>query len=210
MQDIEYFYAAHSAYAYLGSAHFMQVARAAGRRIAHRPMDLHRVMEACGSTAFGARPEAHRFHFFRREVERWAEYRGVPLLAQRPRFHDHGYDLANRVLVAALIEGRDVDALAHRFLESHWAEDSDLGDAQALVALAGQAGFDGAALLAAAAAPAVAERYEANTREAIARGVVGSPTYFVDGDMFYGQDRLELLERACARPFADRWGARRA
>jgi 2-hydroxychromene-2-carboxylate isomerase len=41
----------------------------------------------------------------------------------------------------------------------------------------------------------------ANTAEAIARGIFGSPTYFVRGDMFYGQDRLEMLERAISRPF---------
>ncbi|MEQ9126152.1 MAG: DsbA family protein, partial [Alphaproteobacteria bacterium] len=67
------------------------------------------------------------------------------------------------------------------------------------------AGLDPAALLAAADTDAVRARYEANTEEAIRRSVFGSPTYFVDGDMFYGQDRLELVERACVQPFKGTW-----
>jgi len=48
--------------------------------------------------------------------------------------------------------------------------------------------------------------YEANSKEAVERSVLGSPTYFVDGDMFYGQDHLEMVERACVKPYANTWG----
>jgi 2-hydroxychromene-2-carboxylate isomerase len=204
-KTIEYFYAAHSAYAWLGSARLMKIAQANGRRLAHRPFDLHRAMQAAGSSAFRERSPAHRRFFFSREIERWAEFRGVRTLGRRPTWHDHSYDTANRMLIAAEAAGRGIDALAHRVLEAHWADDADLADAATLAALARAEGFDPAALLAAADTPAIRERYEANTREAIGRSVFGSPTYFVDGDMFYGQDRLDLVERACARPFADTW-----
>jgi 2-hydroxychromene-2-carboxylate isomerase len=60
-------------------------------------------------------------------------------------------------------------------------------------------------LLAAARSGAVQAVYEKNTEEAVQRSVFGSPTYFVDGDMFYGQDHLEMVERALARPFAGIW-----
>ena len=56
-----------------------------------------------------------------------------------------------------------------------------------------------------AAGAEVGAIYEANTQEAVRRSVFGSPTYFVDGDMFYGQDRLELVERALVRRFAGGW-----
>ena len=64
---------------------------------------------------------------------------------------------------------------------------------------------DGVALADAATTPQVREAYEASTAEAIARSVFGSPTYFVNGDMFYGQDHLELVARALERPFAGDW-----
>ena len=61
--------------------------------------------------------------------------------------------------------------------------------------------LDGAALLAKAGSAEIKAQYERNTGEAIERSVFGSPTYFADGDMFYGQDRLELVERALKQPY---------
>ena len=208
MQAIEYFYSAHSAYAYFGSARFMEIASAAGRRIEHKPIDLYRVMEACGSTTFRERSLAHRNYFFNREMERWIQYRGLRHLGHRPTTHQHCPDLANCMLIATAQSGRAVDRLAHRMLEGHWAEDADLADAATLIGLAVEVEEDGEALLLAARGQAARDAYDANTEEAIARSVFGSPTYFVDDDMFYGQDRLELVERALDEPFATLWPVR--
>lgn len=201
MSTIEYFYAAHSAYAFLGSAKLTEVARSTGRRIEHFPIDLHRVMAARGITAFGARDAAHVRYFFRREIWRWAEFRGLEISPRRPTHHGHDYGLANRVLIASVEAGGDTDALAHAFLVGHWRDDADLADVSTLADLVIQTGADPTTLLQAAATRAVIDRYEANTQTAISRLIYGSPTYFVDGDMFYGQDHLDLVERACRQPF---------
>jgi len=204
MKVIEYFYSAHSAYAYIGSAMFMDVAKAGGRRIQHRPMDLRAVIAATGPGAHNGRTPERRAYFSGREIERWAEYRGVDILAW-PTYHDHEIATVNGMLIAAITQGIDVDALAHRFLEAHWRDDADLADAVTLSALARDVGLDPAPLLDAARSPKVTAVYEKNTAEAIARSVFGSPTYFVDGDMFYGQDHLELVARALAKPFKGPW-----
>lgn len=204
MSEIEYFYSAHSAYAYLGSTRFMEIARAADRAIIHKPIDLNRAMEGYGSTAFRERSVKQRDHFFRREMERWAEFRDV-VMPGRPSNHHHSPDLANRMLIAASRGGETIDALAHRMLEAHWGEGADLADPDALLRIAGDIGVEGQRWLDLADAPAIADQYAANTDEAITRGVAGSPTYFVDGDMFYGQDRLELVARAMKQPFRDTW-----
>lgn len=73
MKTIEYFYAAHSAFAYLGSAKLKAIAQAAGRRIVHRPVDLRRVVAEAGAQPFGRRSAAHRAYYFGREIERWSE-----------------------------------------------------------------------------------------------------------------------------------------
>ncbi|NJN39981.1 MAG: 2-hydroxychromene-2-carboxylate isomerase [Gammaproteobacteria bacterium] len=195
MPEIEYFYSAHSAYAYLGSARFMAIARAAGRTIRHRPIDLGRVLPACGATPFRDRTRAHYAYFFRREIDRWAEERNAPVMAGRPTHHDNDTTLCNGMLIAAIARGHNVDRLAHVMLESHWRDDSDLADRETLVELGKRAGLDPVPLLDAALSDAVQTIYAANNREAIERSVFGSPTYFVDGDMFYGQDRLEMVER---------------
>ncbi len=202
MATIEYFYAAYSGYAYIGSQRFMDIAGAAGRRIDHRPFDLRVLLDAVGR--HNSRTPAHREYFSGREIERWAEARGVGILA-RPTHHDNDITLPNCVLIAGLHQGLDIDALAHRMLESHWRDDSDLADAETLDGLAAEVGLDGAALLEAAVTPDVIAAYEANTAEAIERSVFGSPTYFVDGDMFYGQDHLDLVERACETSFKGEW-----
>ena len=70
MVEIEYFYSAHSAYAYLGSARFLEIARMGGRRVIHRPMDLDKVLEGAGSKPFAKRSPSRRDYFFGRAVER--------------------------------------------------------------------------------------------------------------------------------------------
>ena len=205
MATIEYFYSAHSAYAYFGSRLLMQIAAQAGRRIVHRPIDLDRVLAGCGSVAFGERPLGYRNYFFNREMERWIEFRGIRGLGHRPTTHHHSPELANRVLIATIESQQSADRLSLAMLEGHWAEDADLADEKTLERLATSVGLDGAALLDSATTPAIADLYAANTAEAINRSVFGSPTYFVDGDMFYGQDRLELVAQALDKPFANEW-----
>ena len=205
MAEIEYFYSAHSAFAYIGSARLMEIAGAAKCRIAHRPMDLRRVVAATGPGSTNGLTPARQAYFSGREIERWAEARGAPVMSGVPTHHDKDMTLANGMLIAALLRGLEIDGLAHHLLEAHWRDDADLADHETLAQLGEKAGLDAGALLDAALSSEVQTVYGENTEEAIRRSVFGSPTYFLDGDMFYGQDHLELLERALARPFAGTW-----
>jgi 2-hydroxychromene-2-carboxylate isomerase len=205
MPKLEYFYAAHSAYAYLGSQRLLDIAKAANVKIIHRPYDLRRAMVAIGSSLISDRSLEHRVYFFKREIQRWSEERNAPVISARPRHHDNDVSLPNCMLIACQMRNENVDDLAHAMLQAHWRDDADLADSETLANLARGLGLDPAALLADANSERVRGQYEANTVEAIERSVFGSPTYFVDGDMFYGQDRLELVERALSRPYAGSW-----
>ena len=205
MPEIEYFYSAHSAFAYLGSARFMEIAAAANRRINHKPMDLRQVLAANAIAPAGPRPANHLTYFFGREIERWAELRDAPVLGRRPTHHDNDTTLANCMLIAGQVRGVEIDQLAHGMLEAHWRDDADLADRDTLARIGEQAGLDPAPLLDAALSPDIQAIFAQNNTEAIERSVFGAPTYFVDGDMFFGQDRLELVERALQRPFAGTW-----
>jgi 2-hydroxychromene-2-carboxylate isomerase len=147
MAEIEYFYSAHSAFAYLGSARFMMVARAAGRRIVHRPIDLRRVVAEVGSVPFGKRGEAHIAYFFGREIERWSEQRGAPTKPGIPTHHSNDPALANGMLIAGLGSGIDIDCLAHAMLEAHWRDDADLADRPTLAAIGRAVGIEPEPLL---------------------------------------------------------------
>lgn len=207
MAEIEYFYSAHSAYAYLGSAKLTEVAATAGAKIVHKPMDLRRVIAAVypppGINAF--RSPERTSYFFRHEIERWAEWRGIEVMTGRPTHHDNDIALPNCVLIAGIEAGIDIGPLAHAMLEAHWRDDADLADPATLAGLASNLGLDPNLLAEGAAKTSIRETYEANTHEAIERSVFGSPTYFVGGDMFYGQDHLEMVARALETPFAAPW-----
>lgn len=205
MADIEYFYSAHSAYAYIGSAKLMEIAAAKGARIVHRPIELRQVLVAMGGATNSMTPK-RRVYFSGREIERWAAFRGAAIMDGIPTHHANGLDRSNGLLIAAIEAGHNIDRLAHVMLEAHWRDDADLDNPADLKAIAEQAEVpDVDALLAAALSPAIQDIHSANTAEAIERSVFGSPTYFVEGDMFYGQDHLELIAAALDKPFPRRW-----
>ncbi|MBO0334116.1 DsbA family protein [Sneathiella sp. CAU 1612] len=193
MSTIEYYYAGYSAYAYLGHAELLRIAKAAKRRIDHRPFDLRKLIEASGAPAFGNRSDAHNNYFFGREIIRWAEFRGIPVLKGTPTHHHHDITLSNCMLIAGLVQGLNIDRLSHEMLRAHWAEDFDLDDPDDLRKIGERADVDAEPLLKAATSDDVRRIYQQNTEEAIKQSLFGSPTYFVDGDMFYGQDHLEVM-----------------
>lgn len=202
MPTLHYIYSAHSAFAYLGSKALYEICARHGVTLIHKPVLLSPVVEAQGSLPFRARTQAHVDYFFGREIERWAEWRGMPVLKQRPTFHDADYSLASGMILALGDRGAEVDAMAHALLEAHWVEDADLSNPMHLAKVAAKLGQEPQSLLARAASSQVQAQLTANTGEAQQFGIMGSPTYIVDGDAFYGQDRLEMVERALTQPFA--------
>ena len=201
MSQVDYYYSAHSAYAYLGAQTLYKICKARGATLVHRPMLLSPVMEAAGGLPFAKRSRAHVDYFFGREIERWAEWRQVPVIHHRPVFHDNPLDLPNGLIIAAQEAGEDVDALSFAILRAHWRDDADHADPETLARLAADLGMNAAALLEGAQSQAIQAQHQANTTRAIDLGLFGSPTYIVDGDPFYGQDRLEMVDRALERPF---------
>ncbi|MCX7561107.1 2-hydroxychromene-2-carboxylate isomerase [Sulfitobacter sp. F26204] len=197
-KTIEYFYSAHSAFAYLGAWELQRIADAAGAEIIHRPFDFAPVMAAAGGQNIQKRSRSHIHYFFGREIRRWSELRNLPLLRHRPTYHDHPLALANGAIIAA---GADAGRMSRAILQAHWRDDADFADPETLRCLADTLGLDGDNLIHAAGSATIQAQHRANTEEAIARSVFGSPTYFVEGDMFYGQDRLFMVERALQTPF---------
>ena len=198
-KTIEYFYSAHSAYAYLGAWELDRIATASGAFVVHRPYDFDPVFAATGRKRISQRSQEHIDYFFDREMVRWAEWRGLPMIRHRPTHHDNPLALANGAIIAA---GIKADVLSRAILQVHWKDDADIADETVIADVADRLGLDGQAIVRSALSDKTQAQHLANTNEAIERSVFGSPTYFVDGDMFYGQDRLFMVERALAHPFA--------
>ncbi len=200
MAEIEYFYSLRSSFAYLGAPRLIALARRYGRRIRHRPILLRIVVPETGGIPFEQRHPA-RLRQAWDDLQRWARAVEMPIQAQDPVHHYGPLELPSGLVIAAQrrtpgLDPRAVDRLGFEILAALWRDDSDIADPEVLDGLCAGLGLDGAALRAEALAPEVQDELLANSREAVARGVIGAPTYGVDGTLFFGQDRLDFVERA--------------
>ncbi|MEH6443887.1 MAG: DsbA family protein [Oceanospirillaceae bacterium] len=202
VRTIDFYYSAHSAFAYIGFKRMMEIMSAHNVQLLHRPIKLATVVYASGAQQFSQRSEIHNNYYFGREIERWAEFRSMDIISHTPTYHHENLDLVSGMLVAGGEQGVDMGRLAFAILESHWRYDSDLTDVDTLTKSVLEVGIDPKPLLDIALSPEIIKIYEKNTKDAISLGALGSPTFVLDGDMFYGQDRLDLLERALVKPFA--------
>jgi 2-hydroxychromene-2-carboxylate isomerase len=133
----------------------------------------------------------------RAELERWSKALGLPLTLH-PKFFPAAEQLAAcTVLAAAATDGAPLK-LAHAILRAVWAEERNIADVATLEAIADATGHSGINLVARACEPETLESYRTLTEEALERGVFGAPTYALDGELFWGQDRLDFLDRALA------------
>lgn len=190
--SIDYFFSVASPWAYLGAARLQRLQAEFSIPCRVYPVDLGRVFAQTGGVPYPQRSTARR-QYRQLELARWGRKLGVPITLE-PRFYPVDRQPASCLLIAAR-EQHPVAALrlSQMILRSIWADDGDISNWQTLRALAADAGFDAPQLLENAQTDAVAARFEADTDEAIRLGVFGSPSYVVDGEIFWGQDRLDFV-----------------
>jgi 2-hydroxychromene-2-carboxylate isomerase len=193
---IDYYISLNSPWTYMGSALLAEVARRNGATVNVKPAKFGPIFEKTGGLPLPKRsPERRAYRLM--ELKRWREVRDIPLILQ-PKNSPSDDLAATRLVIAAKLQGEDAHRLATEFGRAIWERDEPLGDAEVMVAAAKRAGVDIAALRAGAPGDAELDRlYEQYTQEALAANVFGAPSYVLpSGEFFWGQDRLELLERA--------------
>jgi 2-hydroxychromene-2-carboxylate isomerase len=195
MAIIEYHLTLASPWSFLGHAPFMTVARRHGATVVFRPTLFGTVFEETGGLPFGKRHPA-RQHYRNVDLQRWRARRGVALHLF-PAFWPFDVAVADRVVVAAVEAGHDPDALIRRCFEGVWARQENLADPAVLTAILRDVGLPGS-LLDASRGDAVGDAYSRNGRDAVAAGVFGAPAYVLNGEVFWGQDRIDLLDDALA------------
>ncbi len=194
MQTIEYFIAPQSPYCYFGHARLGEIAKRHGAKIKMKPMDLGgKVFPVSGGLPVAQRP-AQRLAYRSVELKRWADYLKVPFNIT-PKFFPVSGDLAAKMTIAAPTEEGAFN-FAGAVLKAVWADELNIADEAVLVALASQCGLNGAAMLRQAAASQA--QYDANSQEAVDSKVFGAPWFVLNGEPFWGQDRLDFLDRALA------------
>lgn len=191
---IDYYFTISSPWSYIGHRKFLDLAAAAGREVAFNPVDFGTIFPQSGGLPLPKRSEQRRrYRMF--ELQRWRDYRELELNL-RPKFFPADATLGAAMLIAADEAGQDVGRLTEGFMRACWVEEQNIADRATLVAIADGFGMDGNALADAAQSDAGQAKAKALTETAIQAHVFGAPTYVVDGEPFWGQDRLELVERA--------------
>lgn len=194
---VDYYLSIASPWTWLGSARFIDMARRHGTRVNVWPVDFGRLLAASGGLPYQQRP-VQRASYRQEDLARWRAHLQLPLTLE-PAFYPVDREPASRLLVAAKALGQDAALnLSHALLQAIWVEDRDLADESTLTAIASETGLDAAALLASAKEPSTQQAWQEGTDRAITAQVFGAPTWIVQGERFWGQDRLDFLDRKLA------------
>ena len=187
-----------SPYAYLGHERFVTIANSHGAEIVFKPFDIAKVFSVSGGLPVGQR-SAQRQAYRLVELQRWATHLEKKLNLQ-PTFFPVGGDPSAKLLIAAQAAHGTAAGLklAEALGRALWAEEKNIADAETLAAIADSTGLPGQQLVAASLTDSVAAEYTRNTEEAIAAEVFGVPWFRINGENFWGQDRLEFVEQALA------------
>ena len=193
---IDYYMALTSPWTYLGAAPFAEIARRNNVIVNIKPCKFGPIFEQTGGLPLPKRSPQRRAYRMM-ELKRWREVRDVPLVLE-PRYFPCDDGVGTRLLIAAKLKAKDVLGLAQELGRAVWEREETLADPDHVASAAGRAGLDAAALRAGGPSDAELDAlHEQYTREAVTAGVFGAPSYVLSsGEVFWGQDRLELLERA--------------
>ena len=189
-RELEFFFDVGSPYSYLAATQLHELERRTGATIRWRPFLLGGVFKATGNEMPARVPAKARWMLS--DLHRWAAHYGVPF-KMSTRFPINSL-LCQRVLTAAaLADEATVKPLTLALYAAYWVDDRDVSDPATISEIAAGAGLD-AALLEAAGAQPTKDALRAATEEAVERGAFGAPTFFVGQEMFWGNDRLHLVE----------------
>jgi carboxymethylenebutenolidase len=196
---VQYYFAPQSPWTYLGHLRFWDVARKHGARIEVLPVDLGgKVFPVSGGLPLGKRaPQRQAYRLL--EMKRFSGHLHAPMNLQPRFFPVAGDDAARLIIAVELADGADAAMhITDAVLRAVWVEERNIADEATLAALLAERELP-ARRLEESHSQTVAERYEANTQRAIDAGVFGAPSYVLGGEIFWGQDRLDFVERALAR-----------
>ena len=196
---IDYYFAPNSPYVYLGHARFAAMAKAAGATIRVLPVDLGgKVFPVSGGLPLSKRaPQRQAYRLV--ELKRFSEWLDLPLNVQPKYFPVAADDAARLIIAVDLKDGTDAAMkLTGAITRAVWLEERNIADEAVLATLLAEQGLP-AARLEASHSQTVHERYEVDTQLAIDAGVFGAPSYVIGNEIFWGQDRLDFVQRRLAR-----------
>jgi 2-hydroxychromene-2-carboxylate isomerase len=192
-QTVEFYFDVGSPASYLAWTQLPGLAAEAGATVAFKPMLLGGVFQAAGNRSPTEVPAKGRY--IMGELERFAQRYRVPF-SQNPYFPINTLTLMRGATGVQMREESRFVSYVDAVYRAIWVDAMNINDPAAVSQVLQAAGFDAAALVALAAEPEVKDRLKVVTQDAVARGVFGAPTFFVGGQMYWGQDRLDFVREA--------------
>ncbi len=194
---IDYYLSIISPWAYLGSQRLAEIAQRHRAEVRVFPVNYGEIFPQTGGLPLPKRaPERRAYRLV--ELKRWSEHLGIRLILEPSNARAPELTAACMVIAAGDGGGRPLE-LAQAFGRAIWEQDRNIADVGTCEEIAGETGHHAVDLLAKALDPTVRQRYAEQTQAAIARGVFGAPTYVYRDELFWGQDRLDFLDRALSR-----------
>jgi 2-hydroxychromene-2-carboxylate isomerase len=197
---IEVFFDCSSPWTYLAFENLQPLAAELDARIDWRPILVGGVFNTVNPSVYAARaePVPAKARYMLKDLQDWARLAGLKIKMPPSVFPVNSVKAMRACLVVA--PAGAMVPFARAVFESYWSRDEDISQDEVLAAVCAQVGLDAGEILAMAATPEIKAALKANTDELIARGGYGSPTMFVNGaDMYFGNDRLELVRAALIR-----------
>jgi 2-hydroxychromene-2-carboxylate isomerase len=197
-KHVDYYLSLNSPWAYLGSKRFEVIAKKYDADVTIWPVDFGSVFAVSGGLPLPKRaPQRQAYRMM--ELKRWRDHLGVKVTLE-PKFFPSNELPAAQCVIALREQGRMADAIkvAHAVLAGLWAEEKNPGDPATLKTIIASCGLDAESVMKAGEAPEMVAKREAYTKHAIEQGVFGAPFFVIDGEKFWGQDRLEFVDRKLA------------
>jgi len=193
-RQVDYYFSFSSPWAYIGHKAFRDVVAAHGLKVNHKPVVLVDLFSETGGLPLIKRhPVRQRYRMV--ELQRWRDKRGLNFHFQ-PKYVPLNARLADGVVIAAIEAGLDPDPFLGRAFPAVWEQQLNLADPATIARLADEVGLPGKKLVERSSSDEISAAYEQNRQDAIAADVFGSPVYVLEGEVFWGQDRIELLADA--------------
>ena len=196
---IEFFFDCSSPWTYLAFENIQPLAADHGAEIVWRPFLVGGVFNTINPSVYQSRatPVPAKAAYMFKDMQDWARLAGLAIKFPPSVFPVNSVKAMRACLVADL-EGK-LPSFARAVFRAYWGDDLDISQDEVLTRIAARVGL-GDDLLASAGAPEIKATLRGTTDELIARGGFGSPTMFIDGaDMYFGNDRLELVAAALRR-----------
>jgi 2-hydroxychromene-2-carboxylate isomerase len=192
---VDYYMTLNSPWTYLGSALFAEIAKRNDATVNIKPCKFGPIFEQTGGLPLPKRSPQRRAYRMM-ELKRWRDVRGIPVTLE-PKHFPCDDTAATRLVIAAKLQGKDAHKLSLELGRALWEREESLADPATISSAAERAGFDAAELRPGHSDAELDVLHDQFTKEALIAGVFGAPSFVLpSGEIFWGQDRLELLERA--------------